>query len=584
MARIIFYQRDGAKELDRWMESFLGEDDIVFERDRHFHKGNRKTYEDYLSEEDCNEIDAAALSLAEGWYKDRAGKDYTIYEDISLGEMAEYKLMKYLVRVLKDIALLLQVKEKERPSAFVFIDDNSILSELLKEFSSRYGIKTEALSFSPEAVSFPSRTSWRRNSLKTIVWSILAFFQRLARKKKEYKPTIVIEAYGKFTPLIKRLAQEGYKIIIFGRLGLEKDLFRPNIFYRRWPGLFTLSEGSAREDNFLNEQLEKELRPFLRGFTFRSFNAGGLILKKLREVINSDFLALREDILKTTAFLKCQAVKTIITLQDRDGLNRLLVACGNSLGLKTIEIQHGTLANLPYLVSPISQKLGVWGRAGKEFYLKRKIEEKRIHMVGDFYLENLKKSSPGRIINLKKALGLNSSKPTILFASQPFIEITSLDSPLKTLDIFEAVAELSQEVREVEFLVKFHPSEKADIKRKILKERDGKNIFIAEKGLVSELLSLSQVLITFCSSIVIEAAILGVPIIALNLTTRKDFLPIVEMGAALGAYRKEDLALLIKSVLYDEKTRDSLAEGRKRFINFQIDSNNTSLERIMELI
>lgn len=579
MARIIFYQRDGAKELDRWMESYLGEEDIVFERDRHFCKGNRKTYEDYLSEEDCYEIDAAALRLAEGWYKDRVGKDHTICDDISLGKMVEYKLMKYLVRVLKDIALLLKIKEKERPSAFIFIDDSSILSELLKEFSSGYGIKTETLPFSPEPVSPPPRTSWLRDSPKTMVWYILALFQRLARKKKEYKQTVAIEAYGKFIPLIKKLVQGGYKIIILGRLGLEKDLFKPNIFYRHWPDLNKIKVKAANLK--VAEDILSNIPPDL--WVFRSFNCGGLILKKLREVINSDFLALREAILKTTAFLSCHEVKTIITLQDRDGLNRLLVACGNSRGLKTIEIQHGTLANLPYLVSPISQKLCVWGRAGKEFYLKRKIEKKRIHIVGDFYLEGLKKSSPERTVNLKKALGLNLSKPTILFASQPFIEISSLDSPLKTLDIFEAVVELSQEVREAEFLVKFHPSEKADIKRKILKERGYKNILIAEKGLVSELLSISQVLITFCSSIVIEAAILGVPIITLNLTARKDFLPIVEMGAALAAYRKEELVPQIKSVLYDEKTRQTLAEGRKRFINFQIDPSS-SLGRIMELI
>lgn len=203
------------------------------------------------------------------------------------------------------------------------------------------------------------------------------------------------------------------------------------------------------------------------------------------------------------------------------------------------------------------------------------MEEKRLHITGDLYLEGIKKSRP--------RLGPRP-KPTVLFASQPFIEITSLDSPLNTLDTFEAVIETANKLPEYEFLIKFHPSEKTAIKRKILEGCGYKNVFIAEKGVVTELLSLSQLLITFCSSIVMEAAILGVPIITLNLSRRKDFLPIVEMGGALAAYRKEDLVPLIKSVLGDGKTREKMAEGQKGFINFQLDLTNESLGRIMELI
>jgi len=532
MARIIFYQKRGVKELDKWMSLHLKDNDIVFERDRHFQpapntkpkvvqvQGYRtKTYEDYLDEEDCYEIDARALR----------GEDISPYEGIFLGKMAEYKLMKYFVALFKDIALLAKLREKENAKAFVFVDDNSPFSKGLKEFSTRYGIETE--------VVVPSRRGQSRKRLrrclsffclKSLIWRFLVFAAKFCRKKIKFKQTIVIEGYGKFIPLIKRLAEEGNRVIVLGRLGFEKALFQPNISYYPWA--------------------------------------------RLRKID------------KIKKFLINRKVTTIITLQDRDGINRILVATGNSLGLNTIEIQHGTLANLPYLVSPISRKIFVWGKAGKEFYLKREIEQKRIYITGDPNLERLKKADSQRITGLKKTLGLVSDKPTILFASQPFIKITSLDSPLKTLDLFEGICETAQKLPEVEFLIKFHPNENSEIKRAILKRYHSKNLFVAERGLINELLSLSHLLITFCSSIVLEASLLGVPIIMVNLTGKRDFLPVVEMGGALGVYEKKDLIPSIKCLLYDEGVRKKLIEGQERFIASQIDLGGDSLKRMVEII
>jgi len=518
MARIIFYQKSGAKELDKWMSMHLKDDDIVFERDRHF-CGHTKTYEDYLSEEDCYEIDARALR----------GEDPSTYEGT-----------KYFVAFFKDIALLEKFREKENANDFVFVDDGSPFSKRLKEFSTRYEIETEVV-VPRDCPRFTERKLVEsgvrsllvrglslafREILKSLIWWSLVFAAKFCRKKTKFKQTILIEAYGKFIPLIKRLAEEGNRLIVMGRLGFEKALFQPNIFY--YP------------------------------------------CARLRKID------------KVKKFLIKQKVNTIITLQDRDGINRILVDSGNSLGLNTIEIQHGTLANFPHLVPPISRKIFVWGNAGKDFYLKRNIDEKRVYITGDPNLERLKKAGSQRITGLKKTLGLSPDKPVVLFASQPFIEITSLDSPLKTLDLFKCICETAQKLPEIEFLIKFHPSENSEKKREILKRHRCKNLFVAHRGLTDELLSLSHAFITFCSSIVLEAGLLGVPTIMVNLTGRRDFLPVVEMGGAIGVYQKKDFISSIKSALYDEGIRKKLIDGQERFVKSQIDLGKDSLKRMVE--
>ena len=406
-----------------------------------------------ISEKDCYEIDARALQASENWYKKESGEDISLYEGISLGKMVEYKLMKYFVALFAG-----------RPCP-----------------------------------DWRSRVEGQSNKcpldiLKSFFWHFLVFFTP-HRKKTKFKQTILIEGYGKFITLIKRLAREGNRVIVLGRLGFGKGLFHPNVFYYPWsrlkgsipPATSLRAEGEAIS-SFLDCFVANASRNDMR-FTFKSFDAATFIKKKLEDIIQQDFSLIAASILKIKKFLIKQKVNTIIILQDREGINRILTACGNSLGLNTVEIQHGTLANLPYLVFPISRKICVWGKASKEFYLKRNIDEKRIYITGDPNFERLKKADPQRITGLKKTLGLSPDKPVILFASQPFIDITSLDSPPNTLDLFKCFCEAAQDLPEIEFLIKFHPSENSERKREILKRHCCKNLFVAHRGVTDELLS-----------------------------------------------------------------------------------------------
>jgi hypothetical protein len=575
MAKVIFYQENGVKELDRWISLHLKDGDIVFERDRHFYP-RAKTYKDYLTEKDCHEIDALALRVSENWYKEDSGKDLTSFEDISLGRMVEYKLMKYFVSLFKDIAVLAKIREKENPESFVFIDDRAVFSGLLKEFSKKYAIKKEALTFSSAAAETSARRNERRlrENIKSLILRLFTLLPK--RSRVPHKKTIIIEAYGKFIPLIKRLAKEGNRIILTGKSAFGKGLLHPNIFYYSWPSFQAKPVGCHCEQTFAAISS--------RSAVFDSFDAGPFIKKKLEETVSQDFPSIRAAIPEIKKFLTCREADAVITLQDRDGINRILAASGNFLGLNTVEIQHGTLSNLPHLVSPVSRKLCLWGRAGREFYLKRQIDEKRLHIVGDSNLNELKRAGCRETAKLRKILGLSPGKPTVLFASQPFIKISSLDSPLETLDLFECVCEAAQKLPEIEFLIKFHPGEDSKPKREILKRYRSGNCIVAGRGVSAELLSLSSLLITFCSSIVLEASLLKVPVITVNLTGKKDFLPLAEMGGALGVYRKKDLIPSVKAALYDKEIQKKLGEGQERFIESQIDLREDSFKKMAEVI
>lgn len=584
MAKIVFYQSKGAGELRKWIDLHVEDSDIIFERDSHFHKGNRRTYEDYLDERDIYEIDARAFRISERWYRDFSGRDRTIYEGVSLGNAVEYKIMKSIIALFREATLLEKLREREAPDTFVFVDDGSIFSKLLKDFSACYGIGIEPLPFKGFFCEGRATRFSVRENIKIFVWHILDFLKRLRLKRRSIPRRIVlVEGYGKFTLLIKRLAERGDRVIVMGRAGFEKGLFHPNISYHSWS---RFKPGHLPRPEIISEWLpsREEISDLIRRdkYSSESFDISILVLEELKKVIIQDFPGIMSCVVKIKKFLKARRVGAIITLQDRSGINRILALCGNALGIDTIEIQHGVLSDIPYPILPVSHKLFIWGDAAKEFYLKRNIEEKRLYVVGDPRLENLKKVSINRIARLKNSLGLKRNSPVVFFASQPFITITSLDSPLNTVDLFERICRTASRLSEVDFLIKFHPSEDSSLKREILRRyTSSRNIFVAEGGVVEEFLSLSHVLITFCSSIVLEASILGVPIIIVNFTRRRDLIPIVDMGGAVGVYQENEFIPSLKSVLYDDEIKRKIIMGQRKFVEFQL-ARGTGLKRMEE--
>lgn len=102
---------------------------------------------------------------------------------------------------------------------------------------------------------------------------------------------------------------------------------------------------------------------------------------------------------------------------------------------------------------------------------------------------------------------------------------------------------------------------------------------------MQEALFACDLLITFYSTIAVEAMILGRPVVTVNLTGLPDPLPFAREGAALGVYREEDLPAAIEKALDDAPTRARLAEGARRFLQVEIgEEDGRATERILEQV
>jgi glycosyltransferase involved in cell wall biosynthesis len=99
------------------------------------------------------------------------------------------------------------------------------------------------------------------------------------------------------------------------------------------------------------------------------------------------------------------------------------------------------------------------------------------------------------------------------------------------------------------------------------------------------LLERSRVMVTIFSTTALEAMMLDVPVITVNTRNRPDLMPYAGSGAALGVRDLGDLEDAIRRAATDEKTREGLAAGRKRFLSshlYKMDSRSS--ERVLLLL
>jgi hypothetical protein len=119
----------------------------------------------------------------------------------------------------------------------------------------------------------------------------------------------------------------------------------------------------------------------------------------------------------------------------------------------------------------------------------------------------------------------------------------------------------------VQLLVKPHPNEATDTFRQAVVEFRTTDIHLVSKSdSPYPFLFVCDAVVTHRSSLAVEGAVLGKPVVVVNFTGTPDAFPYVASGIAAGAYEPGDVEPAIRAVLYDEPTRTLMAERRATFL------------------
>lgn len=186
----------------------------------------------------------------------------------------------------------------------------------------------------------------------------------------------------------------------------------------------------------------------------------------------------------------------------------------------------------------------------KQEIMKRGVWSASIHVTGQpafdrhpWFQQNTSKEEVCR------ELSLEAGKPLLTFMSQPNAE---REDVFKTF--VKAVESLSH--TELQVVVKLHPNEDGRIQRLILKEHNTDKIKLVKEMDARLLLAVSDVIVTVSSTTGLEAAVMGKPLVYLNVTDKEDYIPFEQMGIGLRCTNSVEAAECLKKILIRHEKLD----------------------------
>jgi len=251
-------------------------------------------------------------------------------------------------------------------------------------------------------------------------------------------------------------------------------------------------------------------------------------------------------------------------------------------GIKTIILQHGTpnRYSLHAFVPFEGDLFLAWGDFSKEFLVKNNMPPEKIILTGGVSFDRTLTLIPNKH-RIAQTLNLNPHKKWILFTTQGSGS-GSIPTPKEIRDGVAQTANSLKNNNEVQLIYQVHPSQKMAFIRALLRDIPSNNYVVCKYKDTEELIKSSDAMITFFSTTAIDAILLKKPLLLINLSEDKDFLPLPKMGVAIGVYDAKDISLSIENLLTGSPFENESYDRAIKYLNYKNDGK--ALQRVMDII
>jgi UDP-N-acetylglucosamine 2-epimerase len=161
-----------------------------------------------------------------------------------------------------------------------------------------------------------------------------------------------------------------------------------------------------------------------------------------------------------------------------------------------------------------------------------------------------------------KQLGLSSNRKTIVFGTQPDLYEYSIE-PLSTL------ISLGENYEDIQLIIKVHPREDSSRYLEFQKKANFP-IQIVKNMNIFSIIKLCDLFITFHSTTILDALILGKPVATFNFDNRENPLKFLKTKAIVEFKTPKETMELIPKILGDESLIFELEKYRNEFLSEQI--------------
>jgi glycosyltransferase involved in cell wall biosynthesis len=290
--------------------------------------------------------------------------------------------------------------------------------------------------------------------------------------------------------------------------------------------------------------------------------------------------------------------QVVIVASETSLDNKALIAVARHAGIPVVAAQHGSIPPTDdYLVDFSADPADFSEGVSKELMFPDRFcisgESTRrtlVEQVGYAFPDRLVTTgqsrfdplfSPSRHFNRDRfcrAFGVDGRKRIVVVGTQTFHIAGNREQ------FARAVLGALRTCPDITVLIKPHVIERPGFYRGLIRELGIDATVLPASTSMQEALFACDLLITFYSTIAVEAMVLGRPVVTVNLTGAPDPLPFAREGAAIGVYHEEDIADAIRRALDDPETRQRMAEAVRRFLPKEIGAEDgRATQRILSL-
>jgi hypothetical protein len=195
---------------------------------------------------------------------------------------------------------------------------------------------------------------------------------------------------------------------------------------------------------------------------------------------------------------------------------------------------------------------------------KKPPKRQRLERIGSLMIgEQLARVRDMSVDDARSSCGVPSGRPMVVFGAQH-------GQGAEGEEIIRMVVRATGAIANSLLIVKLHPrtpSEGVEAIRALVEEETSGEVRVEREGDIYALMRAADLVVTQFSNVGLEAAMMGRPVISVNLTGSDYVVDLARLGVAARAVSEDDLTQKVRSLLEDGEARAALTRSREAYLD-----------------
>ena len=553
--------------------------------------------DEFLSQNELLSIQNNALSLSD-WYIENEIKEYISYKGVNLGSLIQGEFINTLVNFLKRFLECSNIIKKYNSDTIFF--SSGIIFEIMKQFSVNVkkisNVHDEKLFFPLDSLKI--KTSIGIKNYSTEINIPQNIFKKL-KKITEKTSSMVSKRSDKN---VKTILISEFNTLIYESLFLKMPEFKLNFvfFNRRQPTIWNLKSLSVikkskviieNETTLMNKKIKDDIQNGKKVVEKNIDNLfkNNLFFKSFFSINGNSFWAPFSsyfiNYFKKRSSENIKEIELVIELLEKFSFaatlihseagpnEKIILQLSKKKKIVNFLLQHGLINdslegyehNAHRGVIPIeSEQSIVWGKINQDYFKHIGVSADRVHTLGTPIYDDL---NIEKIDNKEDYVLLATSGPT----KEDVFDLT-INTIEKNIETIKTICKVVTKYNK-KLIIKLHPSPDEFDPTQIVKEINSE-IKIIKTGKISQLIKNSSIVVVIDeSSAIIDAHLLGKPVLSVAVKAEEYGIPTVLKNNSCIMTNRESFDKDFFRVMNDKVHRETIIENEKKsiqnYISFQ---------------